>query len=179
MLEEQRFNKNTNWKVNVTEMSTARRDKATDGDHAIIFNTDTNQYEGYNGTEWIALAGGGSSDKGYLEFQFSVKYDFSVGDLVILDIYKNELGIITSSPEIDKGFAGNYSILFIDENGQGVNLITEDDTKTFIECTHSNDAIIGVGAEDKEFTMRTSRFGETTPSDCTFNPIMISIKRYN
>ncbi len=60
MIEEQRFNKNTNWKVKCERMSTARRDKATDGDNPVIFNTDTNQYEGWNGTEWIALAGGGS-----------------------------------------------------------------------------------------------------------------------
>ncbi len=59
-MEEQRFNKNTNWKVKCERMSTARRDKATDGDNPVIFNTDTNQYEGWNGTEWIALAGGGS-----------------------------------------------------------------------------------------------------------------------
>ncbi len=59
-MEEQRFNKNTNWKVKCERMSTARRDKATDGDNPVIFNTDTNQYEGWNGTEWIALAAGGS-----------------------------------------------------------------------------------------------------------------------
>ena len=59
-MEEQRFNKNTNWKVKCERMSTEKRDKSTDGDNPVIFNIDTNQYEGWNGTEWIALAGGGS-----------------------------------------------------------------------------------------------------------------------
>ena len=122
--------------------------------------------------EW----GQGGSEKGYKEFKFSVKYDNSVGDLVILDIYKNELGIETSNPIIEKSSAGHYSILFIDENFQGVDLIPDDDTKTFIKCTHSNDSVIGVGAESKEFTMKTKRIGEATISDCTFNPIMVSVK---
>ena len=62
---EERTNKNSNWKVKCEKMDTQKRDSSTDGDHPVIFNTDTNQYEvmtdneGWNGTEWIALAGGG------------------------------------------------------------------------------------------------------------------------
>tara|TARA_R110002050_G_scaffold260711_3_gene400480 strand:+ start:11945 stop:12664 length:720 start_codon:yes stop_codon:yes gene_type:complete len=52
----QRNNKNTNWKVNCERMSTARRDKVTDGDNAIIFNTDTNNYEAWDGTGWSSLS---------------------------------------------------------------------------------------------------------------------------
>ena len=59
-MEEQRFNKNTNWKVKCERMDTIKRDKSTDGDNPVIFNTDTKQYEGWNGTEWVSLAGGGS-----------------------------------------------------------------------------------------------------------------------
>ena len=64
MSTEERNNKNTNWKVKCERMTTEKRDSSTDGDNPVIFNTDTNQYEGWNGTEWIALAGGGSGPGG-------------------------------------------------------------------------------------------------------------------
>lgn len=50
-----RLNKNTNWKVNCEKITTNKRDESTDGDSPIIFNVDTQQYEGWDGLSWVSL----------------------------------------------------------------------------------------------------------------------------
>lgn len=52
---QRRFKKNTNWKVNCERMDTEKRNLSTDGDNAVIFNTDSNKYEAWDGFEWVEL----------------------------------------------------------------------------------------------------------------------------
>lgn len=48
--------KNTTWKTTIERMTTAQRDLAEDGEFAVIFNTTTDQYEGWNGSGWTQLS---------------------------------------------------------------------------------------------------------------------------
>ena len=49
--------KNTTWRTTIESMTTAERDAATDGEYAIIFNTDLNRYQAYNDSteDWDSI----------------------------------------------------------------------------------------------------------------------------
>ena len=49
---------NTNWKTTIEAMSQLDRDGCTDGDRAMIFNSDSKNFEAYNGEEWVTIGQG-------------------------------------------------------------------------------------------------------------------------
>lgn len=96
----ERITKNTNWKVKCERMTTDKRNKSQDGDNPIIFNTDTNNYEGWNGSEWISLTSPGSGISGALSLEdlFEVENDLN-GDIIKI-IAKYDLQVPPESIEI-------------------------------------------------------------------------------
>ena len=61
--------KNTNWKTTIESMSTQERNEAEDGDNVIIFNKDSNTYEGWNGSSWIGFGGdSGLNNQGFIDY---------------------------------------------------------------------------------------------------------------
>ena len=63
------MSKNTNWKTKIEKMSTQERNDAQDGDTAIIFNTDSSQYEGWNESGWVRMGSDGSaSGNGFIDY---------------------------------------------------------------------------------------------------------------
>lgn len=53
--------KNTIWQTVIERMTTQERNDAQDGDTAIIFNTDSGGYQGFNGSAWVDLDGNAES----------------------------------------------------------------------------------------------------------------------
>jgi len=47
--------KNTTWHTTIEKMTQEQRDNCTDGEKALIFNTDTNNFEAYNGNQWVSI----------------------------------------------------------------------------------------------------------------------------
>jgi hypothetical protein len=49
--------KNTTWRTTIERMTTQERNDAQDGEYAVIFNTDTGGFQGWNGSAWVDLDG--------------------------------------------------------------------------------------------------------------------------
>lgn len=84
----QRNNRNSNWKVNCERVSTEKRDEATDGDNAIIFNVDTNTYEAWDGEQWATLSG-----------EDNLRYVNTVEELNDISSFNRRKGIIIGVDE--------------------------------------------------------------------------------
>lgn len=98
------MSKNTNWKTKIEKMSTQERNDAQDGDTAIIFNTDTGGYEGWNGSEWISLSPDGSASG--IEFTGG----FAGKPLDNQYVWEAGLGINITQDDVDSGIFKTFSM---------------------------------------------------------------------
>ena len=92
--------KNTNWKTKVERMTTQERNDAQDGDNAIIFNTDTGGYQGWNGSAWVDLDGSAYGN-GFIDYNDTTGA-VSLAEDTWTTIPNNGLGAFTNktySPE--------------------------------------------------------------------------------
>ena len=94
--------KNTIWQTVIERMTAAQRDLAQDGENAIIFNTDSDGYEGWNGSEWISLSSDGSAHRnGFIDYNDTTGA-VSLAEDTWTTIPNNGLGAFTNktySPE--------------------------------------------------------------------------------